>query len=413
MGVGAYAPPSGTTARSGTNASVDWGLFSACLVGARGFDRFLPVNSGRLFMIVALAVLLVLVLRQLRQSLSVLLTHRLVSLMAALMVASSFLADRPAESLAATVTFVLLILYAVGREGNLPDTLHTMAIACSVAMVPSFIGLVVPIGGVRGFWGAGSSGGYAGYFPWNSSAGYCAAGVLICITILFLGGWRKWWYGPVAVAATAFLFLADAAAPWASLVAAGGALLGVSAIRKYGPLPFALLGVGLGIPLMMIYNLGEKLTLSSLGEFFGRDDKLSGRTDIWRYGFEMLGNSPMFGYGSGGIWDSNRDWGFTSANNGYLESALRWGLPVIMTLLAMIFLAGYRLVGAQSPMIALLAFGVVANMAGSQIAAPSIPALGIWLAVGFSYRAIAPAPVVTGAMKDVRRSQIDDVELHR
>jgi O-antigen ligase len=377
------------------HSQIDWGLFLAFVLGAKGFHGLVPGLSGRLFTAVTTVVLAALVFRQLNQSLSILLSRRIIALTAVWMVISSLLATRPVDSLAATSTAVLLILYAtaVGRERPIADILQTIAFAGLVSMAPSVVGLIVPVGGIRAFWGAGSSGGYAGYFSWNSSAGYCAGATLICIVTLYFRGARHWWHLPTAASALLLLFLGSAAAPLAALLGAGAAMFGSAALRRFGPWSTSLLAIGLGVPLMIVYNLGELLSLSNFTAFFGRADNLSGRTDIWLYASDLLAQSPLFGYGSGGIWDSSRDWGYSSANNGYFEAALRWGLPVALALIAIILLGGFRLVTSSGSLLPLWTLGVIANTAVSQLTMLTVPALAIWIAVGSTYKVPAAVPI--------------------
>jgi len=187
---------------------------------------------------------------------------------------------------------------------------------------------------------------------------------------------------PSAAAALLLLSVADAAAPLASLLGAGGALAGLAIYRRFSALPIFIAAAGLGVSALTFASVGDYLSLAKVAEFFGRDSDLSGRTDIWQYAVELVSGSPIFGYGSGVIWD--REWNWSSANNGYLEAALRWGLPVAFILVSVILRAGYRLTVASSPIISLWIFGVIANLAVSQLVALTISSLALWLAIAFA-----------------------------
>ena len=375
-------PRSRASNRVPRGGDIDWGLFLACLIAARGFERLLPGISGRQYMLISLTLLSVLVLSQLKQSFSILSSRPIFVIVIIWMVASCLVATRPADSLAATATSVLLMLYAMGRVRPISHTLQTLTLACAASMAPSVVGLAIPVWGIYGFWGAGSSRGYAGFFPWNSAVGYCAAAALICITILYFNEGRRWWHVPTVAAAFLLLSAADAAAPLASLLGAGGALAGLAIYRRFSALPIFIAAAGLGVSALTFASVGDYLSLAKVAEFFGRDSDLSGRTDIWQYAVELVSGSPIFGYGSGVIWD--REWNWSSANNGYLEAALRWGLPVAFILVSVILRAGYRLTVASSPIISLWIFGVIANLAVSQLVALTISSLALWLAIAFA-----------------------------
>jgi hypothetical protein len=61
-------------------------------------------------------------------------------------------------------------------------------------------------------------------------------------------------------------------------------------------------------------------------------------------------------------------------------------LPAALALVAIVALAAARLISAMGLLLPFLAFGVVTNLALSQLTVPAIPALALWLAVGTTVR---------------------------
>ncbi|WP_169746747.1 O-antigen ligase family protein [Demequina silvatica] len=94
------------------------------------------------------------------------------------------------------------------------------------------------------------------------------------------------------------------------------------------------------LPITLIALLGFAVpwavrSLDSIIVFLGRDETLTGRTEIWDLVLEASAESPAAGYGWGGVWTSQvgrsiqEAFGYEAANsahNGYLEVLLEVGI---------------------------------------------------------------------------------------
>ncbi|GAY16504.1 O-antigen ligase [Mycobacterium sp. shizuoka-1] len=364
-----------TTARP----DVDWGLFVLVVVASQGFSAFLPGDQTRSTLILATVVLIGLVVRQLAQALSATWLSPLVLFLAFWLVGAALLSPRPMASLPQVVVLILMVVYTTTRQGTTKDTIHTFALATTFALVPSIIGLVTPILAPV-FAHAGSAGGYAGYFSWNSMSGMCAAAALLSIVLAFFycGFW--WWQVPGAAGAVLILVLSDSATADGAVLAAF-AVLGCVAILRRVSLRNrrqAVIGVGIIAVLLVIKAVSDPEILPKISEALGRTDTVSNRTYIWNYAMDGIAEAPYWGYGFG-FWGSYTK---NSAHNGFLDLALTAGLPAVGALVVMILAAVGRLAVAASPMLPLLAFGIMINLALSQLAIPSVASLAILLAVG-------------------------------
>jgi O-antigen ligase len=72
---------------------------------------------------------------------------------------------------------------------------------------------------------------------------------------------------------------------------------------------------------------------NALLQLMGRDNTLTGRTDLWTLALEEIAHRPWLGYGYSAFWiykldyvASLFDWGVPHAHNGFLELALNIGV---------------------------------------------------------------------------------------
>jgi O-antigen ligase len=247
------------------------------------------------------------------------------------------------------------------------------------------VGLVAPL--VPVLKGAGQGGGYAGYFPWNSSAGLCAAAAVLSIVVMYLKSGYAWWQVPGLAAALYMLAVSRSATALLSL-ATGAAVLGLQAtLRRIGPQVRPLFIVAVGIAgLFVVPKAVTLLSRKGLADITDRTESLSGRTQIWQWAIEGISESPFFGHGTD-FWQSVGAWN-KSGHNGFIDVALSSGMPAALGLAAIVVLAAVRLTRSSSAVLSFLAFGIATNLAVSQLAAPAIPALAIWLAVGTTLRTV-------------------------
>jgi len=88
--------------------------------------------------------------------------------------------------------------------------------------------------------------------------------------------------------------------------------------------------IGMGI----VAPLGGGSNLSGLTSSLGRDDTLTGRTEIWRRLLPIAMSKPIFGHGFGGFWTSKtvETHGDSEAHSGYLDVILGFGIVGIVLL---------------------------------------------------------------------------------
>ncbi len=86
-----------------------------------------------------------------------------------------------------------------------------------------------------------------------------------------------------------------------------------------------------------------KLSIIDFASFVGRDQTLTGRTEIWERLVPAAMSRPFFGYGNGGFWTTGTRemYAIMSSHNGYLEVILELGF-VGLTLYAIFFLSIIR-----------------------------------------------------------------------
>lgn len=378
--------------RPTARTDIDGGLFLLVVVASQGFWAFLPGDQTPTSLILATVILAGLVVRQLARALRVPWLSPLVVFLAFWLMGAALLAPRPMATLAHGAVLILMIVYTKLRQGAIENTIHTFALATTFALVPSIIGLISPVF-IPALAHAGSAGGYAGYFPWNSISGMCAAAALLSIVLAFFYCGFMWWQPLGAAGAILILVLADSATAEGALIAALAVLVGVALLRRVGGRYMRHIAVGLGVAaaLVVMRVLSDPTILPKMWQAMGRSDTASNRTYIWNHAMDGIAESPYWGHGFG-FWASYNK---NSGHNGFLDIALLAGLPALAALVVMILAAIARLSTAASPMLPLLTFGVVINFTLSQAALPSVASLAMFLAVGAAARFGARPPART------------------
>jgi O-antigen ligase len=102
------------------------------------------------------------------------------------------------------------------------------------------------------------------------------------------------------------------------------------------------------VALMLVLTLGGVLVqaIGDINKAVMRDPTFTGRFDIWRYGFEMIGYRPFAGYGFEGFWQTSTtlqgesrlelSWAVEKiihGHNGYLDVVLTQGLVGLVLVL--------------------------------------------------------------------------------
>ncbi|WP_163888642.1 O-antigen ligase family protein [Mycolicibacterium hippocampi] len=397
---------SGLGAQSRGSGQIDWGLFLLVVVASQGYFGLIPAGEQwrkNLILIAVGAILLVLIVRERTRLFNSVYFPPLVLFMVAWYLLANLLSESPGYG---PVFLVGMIAYVFLRQSAAKPTLQTFALATTVALVPSMVGLFIPLG-MPVFMHAGSSGGYAGYFPWNSFSGVCAAVAIVSIATLLFGAGFMWWHLPAVALALFALVVAKSATSTLACVAALGSLLMLTVMRRVDArhrlLVFVVAGMGVFVAAL---GLTGTSIFSVIADVTGRDEDFSRRTDIWQYGLKGISESPYWGYGST-YWESQRG---NSAQNGFLEFALYAGIPAAIAFIGLVIVSGYRLIVALSPLLPFWTLGVVWSLAISQLAYPSVSSLPLWIAIASTARiAVGPAPYTAttrqrGAL-EARRNQ--------
>lgn len=103
---------------------------------------------------------------------------------------------------------------------------------------------------------------------------------------------------------------------------------------------------------MNLFSLGTVLsdTLARIAQLLPIDTTFTGRTDIWRFGFEALAARPITGYGFAAFWgdahtqppaEADLQWATEAAHshNGFLDTALTIGIPGVLLVIAIFVVA--------------------------------------------------------------------------
>ena len=370
-------------ARASIRGRVDWALFLLILVSSGGLSAFLPGTSTAATIVLSSALMAVSILPELGRGLSVLLSNPLVFFLAAWSLMAGLLSPRPALAILFTTVAILIIVFSSLRQSSVERTIETFALGTTVAIAPSVVGLVAPIVPVYRY--AGSSNGYAGYFPWNSAAGLCAAALLLSLVLVYFQTGLAWWLIPAAAVGLLMIVLSKSVTAMLAL-AAGLGVLGVQAVMRRASArtkPLMILAIGI-IVLLVMPKAVSFLSRKSVAEVTGRNESFSGRTLIWTWAREGILESPYWGHGTD-FWQSVGLWS-KSGHNGFIDTALSSGVPAAVALCAIVVLAAVRLATTSSVLLPFLAFGVTANLALSQLVIPGLAALALWLAVGATVR---------------------------
>lgn len=368
-------------AQSRASSRIDWGLFLLVAAASQGYFGLMPAGvATREIADLVAAILAILAIRELVRAHSAVrlspLFIFLVLLMAAWTLAAKLLAQQPGYTFLVLLT---MIVYVFLRQSTTERTLQTFALATSAALVPSVLGFFVPLGvPVRLY--AGSQNGYAGYFPFNSWLGICAAATIVSVVTLLLSGGYMWWHLPAAAVALFALVSSKSATGSVACVVALGALALITVMRRTRAQYKPLIIIGVGIVVFLPLLLYELPVFKTLGEATGRDETFSYRTGIWQYGLKGVSESPYWGNPS--HWSSYTKLDRVGAQNGFLEFALIGGVPATLALIAIVILAGYKLVVRSSLLLPFLAFGVVVNLSITHLTSPYVASLALWIAVG-------------------------------
>jgi O-antigen ligase len=106
---------------------------------------------------------------------------------------------------------------------------------------------------------------------------------------------------------------------------------------------------------MNMFSVGTVLsdTLAKIVQVLPFDTSFTGRTDIWRFGFESIARKPITGYGFAAFWGQDTmqlpaedeiAWATEAAHshNGFVDTALTLGIPGLLLVTFIFVLAPFR-----------------------------------------------------------------------
>lgn len=170
-------------------------------------------------------------------------------------------------------------------------------------------------------------------------------GRLCMISILFLlfALWQRWqkqsrvsgryekWADISVIAIAAYLLKgADSSTSTATLFVGAVLFLSLHFLRRL-KLTVPLLGLSALVVFLIGFGVSTPLlggaTVASVSSSLGRDNTLTGRTEVWAAVLPAVAQQPLFGYGFGSFWtDARRQlYDIPTAHNGYLDILLELG----------------------------------------------------------------------------------------
>ncbi len=372
---------------------LDWTLFSVLAIGSQGFSVFLPGNPVNTSLALCSVIIGFWIVPKMADGLRLLLLNPMVAFLVAWSVGAALLSSRQLVSLILNGTLILMIMYAGLRQKSTKITVLTFAAATTASLVPSAVGYFSPLPTLRG---AGTAAGYAGFFPWNSTAGICAAAAILGLALTYVVIGFKWWQLPSIAMAAMMLAVSKSATAILTLILALAVMATQQIVRRVDRQrrPLVLIAAAV-VGFFLVPRIVDFFSATSnLAKVANRTESLSGRTQIWEWALDGISRSPYWGYGAG-FWTSAVGWN-NSAHNGFIDVALNAGLPAFIAVCVIIVVSAAKHLFAQSILLPLLIYGVASNMAFSLLATPNIASMAIWLAVGANLRHTASRPSANG-----------------
>jgi O-antigen ligase len=294
----------------------------------------------------------------------------------------------PDPALTAKRAFGLLGTSAIGyyfvARYNLREFLQVLIVATGISAVLSLaVVLGYPHVGVMRFEYAGAWQGIYGHKNYLASA--MVIGIVATAAMLpDARGRTRLLYTFFFALFTVLLFGSRSAT---SLLIAAGVLAIIPLVLllrspRYRFFTSVALGVVVSAAVISLLMFGADI--QAVFDALGRDDTLTGRTEIWPYVIQAIGDRPLFGFGYGVVWTDNgpvqqyitTDWLPYHAHNGFLELALDTGLVglgAFLVFLVMSLARAVRYAASEEgrwtiwPLLAIVEF-ILANLTESSIA---------------------------------------------
>ena len=300
------------------------------------------ISKALLYSIQAVTVLLVAVHYQ--QVMRTALKEKLLWLMIAIALFSTFWSDVPTVTLANSINLVRLTLFGVyfAARYSLKEQLHLLTWVFGIGAALSFIFvLALPSYGVMGVGEITTAETIAHTGAWQGIYGHknILARIMLLSTIAFFlsasSKGRYHWLVWANVILSVTLIVGSTSKTALIIFLTILALLPFYRALRWNytiAVPFFIVAIfiGGGVSMLLVSSAEDILAI------FGRDFTLSGRTDLWIAVLEKIGERPWLGYGYGGFWlgfngESVDVWNAVKwhpphSHNGFLDLWLDLGL---------------------------------------------------------------------------------------
>lgn len=300
-----------------------------------------PINKVLLLAIQAVTVLLI--VAYYKRVLQTVLREKLLWLIVAIALFSTFWSDLPSSTLANSINLVRITLFGVyfAARYSLKEQLHLLTWVFGIGATLSLVFVVaLPSYGVMGMGSISSAETIAHTGAWQGVYGHknILARIMVLSTIAFFisasssrNRWRSW--GSVILSIVLILGSTSKTALIIFLTVL--ALLPFYRALRWNytlavPFFIAAILVGGGVAMLLVEAAEDILAV------FGRDFTLTGRTDLWIAVLDKIGERPWLGYGYGGFWlglngESADIWNAVKwqpphSHNGFLDLWLDLGL---------------------------------------------------------------------------------------
>ena len=236
--------------------------------------------------------------------------------------------------------------YYVVSRFRLKEFVDVLGVTCYAIVILSLVAItLVPSVGVMH-----DSSAWRGIFAQKNILGeFMAISLLTFGTIIFSRSWPRS-VAVVGVALSLALLVGSQSASALVICLLLLAGIGLTALYLRGARGRIIMLVVVASALLTLLGLvASGLDTQAILNALGRDDTLTGRTDLWPQVVQAISNRPWLGYGYSAFWLPNgdftyfitSDWTPAHAHNGYLEACLDLGV-VGATVAVLAILSGVR-----------------------------------------------------------------------
>ncbi len=276
-------------------------------------------------------------------------------LMAGVLLMSVFTADSP-SSAARAMIFALIVIFAAACALSMPRTLAEMVSALfkgtAIALAFCYVAVIFfPSQGVHsgGGFEPQHAGLWRGVFDHKNVASY-VMGVFVMIGLFVMRNGRPWGGFALMIFSTIFVVFAGSKTvlgilPIAIFFASVAGWITFAPLRLLVVLTPVVVLTTVTIGAVIYEPILEELQLLIPGLTY------TGRTDLWTFGLQFLGESPVFGYGFESFWGTQRvsgleqpielSWdvrGIVHGHNSWLDAGIGFGIPgVVIVFLTLVF----------------------------------------------------------------------------